>query len=83
MPRAGWVKPEIDQRLSDHIPIGVLTGLFPPDIVDRVVKETGRGERRQRLLPVRVVVYYMLIDRLGVALSLDPPSDPGEVTAGS
>jgi hypothetical protein len=39
MPRAGWVKPETDQRLSDHISIGVLTRVFPPDLVDRVVKE--------------------------------------------
>lgn len=60
MPRAGWVKPETDQRLSDHISIGVLTGVFPPDVVDRVVKESGRTEQRQRLLPARVVVYYVL-----------------------
>ncbi|MGH3261352.1 MAG: IS4 family transposase [Trebonia sp.] len=60
MPRAGWVKPETDQRLSDHISIGVLTRVFPPELVDRVVAEAGRGERRQRLLPARVVVYYVL-----------------------
>jgi hypothetical protein len=60
MPRAGWVKPETDQRLSDHISIGVLTRVFPPDMVDRVVKETGRTEQRQRLLPARVVVSYVL-----------------------
>ncbi len=60
MPRAGWVKPETDQRLSDHISIGVLTRVFPPDLVDRVVKESGRTEQRQRLLPARVVVYYVL-----------------------
>jgi hypothetical protein len=46
--------------LSDHISIGVLTRVFPPDLVDRVVAETGRGEQRQRLLPARVVVYYVL-----------------------
>lgn len=60
MPRAGWVKPETDQRLSDHISIGVLTGLFPPELVDRVVTEAGRTEQRHRLLPARVVVYYVL-----------------------
>ena len=60
MPRAGWVKPETDQRLSDHISIGVLTRVFPPDLVDRIVKEAGRTEQRQRLLPARVVVYYVL-----------------------
>ncbi|MGH9186738.1 MAG: IS4 family transposase [Acidimicrobiales bacterium] len=60
MPRAGWVKPETDQRLSDHISIGVLTRLFPPELVDRVVAEAGRTEVRHRLLPARVVVYYVL-----------------------
>ncbi len=60
MPRAGWVKPQSDQRLSDHISIGVLTRVFPPELVDRVVAEAGRTERRQRLLPARVVVYYVL-----------------------
>ena len=60
MPRAGWVKPATDQRLSDHISIGVLTRVFPPELVDAVVAEAGRGERRSRLLPARVVVYYVL-----------------------
>ena len=60
MPRAGWVKPQSDQRLSDHISIGVLTRVFPPELVDRVVSEAGRSERRSRLLPARVVVYYVL-----------------------
>jgi transposase IS4-like protein len=60
VPRAGWVKPATDQRLSDHISIGVLTRVFPPELVDRVVAQTGRGEQRQRLLPARVVVYYVL-----------------------
>ena len=60
VPRAGWVKPATDQRLSDHISIGVLTRVFPPELVDVVVAEAGRGERRQRLLPARVVVYYVL-----------------------
>lgn len=60
MPRSGWVKPASDQRLSDHISIGVLTRVFPPELVDGVVAEAGRRERRQRLLPARVVVYYVL-----------------------
>ncbi len=60
MPRSGWVKPESDQRLSDHISIGVLTRVFPPELVDRVVVEAGRVEQRHRLLPARVVVYYVL-----------------------
>lgn len=60
MPRAGWVKPRTDQRLSDHISIGVLTRVFPPQLVDRVVADAGRTEVRHRLLPARVVVYYVL-----------------------
>lgn len=46
--------------MSDHISIGVLTRVFPPELVDRVVAEAGRGEQRHRLLPARVVVYYVL-----------------------
>jgi hypothetical protein len=60
VPRSGWVKPASEQRLSDHISVGVLTRVFPPGLVDRVVGEVGRGERRHRLLPARVVVYYVL-----------------------
>jgi len=60
VPRSGWVKPATDQRLSDHISIGVLTRVFPPELVDRVVAEAGRVEQRHRLLPARVVVYYVL-----------------------
>lgn len=60
VPRAGWVKPQSDQRLSDHISVGVLTRVFPPGLVDEVIAEAGRAERRARLLPARVVVYYVL-----------------------
>jgi hypothetical protein len=60
MPRAGWVTPASDRSLSDHISIGVLTRVFPPALVDAVVAQAGRGERRARLLPARVVVYYVL-----------------------
>jgi hypothetical protein len=60
VPRSGQVKPPSDRRLSDHISIGVLTRVFPPELVDGVVAEAGRTERRHRLLPARVVVYYVL-----------------------
>jgi hypothetical protein len=60
VPRAGQLKPPTDSRLTDHISIGVLTRVFPPELVDLVVAEAGRRERRQRLLPARVVVYYVL-----------------------
>jgi hypothetical protein len=54
------VKPQTDQRLSDHVSVGVLTRVFPPELVDRVVAGAGRVEVRHRLLPARVVVYYVL-----------------------
>jgi hypothetical protein len=54
------VKPESDQRLSDHISLGVLTRVFAPEVVDEILEECGRLERRHRLLPARVVVYYVL-----------------------
>lgn len=38
----------------------MLTRVFPPELVDAVVGEAGRAERRKRLLPARVVVYYVL-----------------------
>ncbi|MGH9654766.1 MAG: IS4 family transposase [Bryobacteraceae bacterium] len=60
MPRAGQRKPLSDSRLTDHVSIGVLTRVFPPELVDGVVAEAGRREQRQRLLPARVVVYYVL-----------------------
>jgi hypothetical protein len=46
--------------LSDHISLGVLTRVFPPDLVDLVLADCGRVEVRHRLLPARVVVYYVL-----------------------
>lgn len=60
MPRAGWVKPQDDQRLTDHVALGVLTRVFPPALVDEVLEATGRVEQRSRLLPARLVVYYVL-----------------------
>ncbi|GAA2620273.1 IS4 family transposase [Streptomyces axinellae] len=60
MPRAGQVKPDTDERLSDRIAVGLLTRTFPPELVDRVVAECGREGRRSRLLPPRVVVYFVL-----------------------
>ena len=47
-------------RLTDRISIGVLTKLFPRDLVDEVIAATGSREKRSRLLPSHVVVYYVL-----------------------
>jgi hypothetical protein len=47
-------------RLTDHIAIGVLSGLIHRDIADDVINECGKREQRSRLLPAHVVVYYVL-----------------------
>jgi len=38
----------------------VLTRAFPPDLVDEVIGATGTREVRRRLLPARLVVYFVL-----------------------
>ncbi|MGB7979611.1 MAG: IS4 family transposase [Candidatus Nanopelagicales bacterium] len=60
MPRAGWVKPETDRRLSDLVSVGVLTRVFPPELVDEVVAGAGRTEQRHRSLPARVMAYFSI-----------------------
>ena len=47
-------------RLTDRIGIGVLTRLVSRDAVDEVLAETGRREKRSRLLPAHVVVYFVI-----------------------
>jgi hypothetical protein len=46
--------------ITDRIALGALTSTFPPELVDQVVGQTGRAEQRRRLLPARVVVYFVL-----------------------
>jgi len=60
MPRAGWVKPETDRRLSDLVSVGVLTRVFPPELVDEVIADVGRTEQRHRSLPARVMAYFSI-----------------------
>ena len=60
MPRAGQVKGSDEERLTDRIAVGVLTSTFPPALVDEVIEASGRAEKRHRLLPARVVVYFTL-----------------------
>jgi len=67
MPRAGWVKPESDRRLSDVVSVGLVAKVFPPDVVDEVIAEVGRTEQRRRALPARSVAYFAM----GMALHSD------------
>src|SRR5437763_497161 len=60
-------------RLSDHVTLGVLTATIPAAMIDTVLAETGRQSRRQRQLPARLVVYYVM------ALALYAQASYGEV----
>jgi transposase IS4-like protein/DDE family transposase len=42
------------------VSIGALTKTFPPELVDQVVRTTDTREVRRRLLPARLVVYFVL-----------------------
>jgi hypothetical protein len=53
--------------LSDLVSVGVLTRVFPPDLVDEVVAESGRTQLRHRALPARVMTYFAI----GMALFSD------------
>jgi hypothetical protein len=46
--------------LPDRVSVGALTRAFPPELVDRVVDATDVRELRRRLLPARLVVYFVL-----------------------
>lgn len=46
---------------ADKLSIGVLTRTAPRVLVDEVVASTERREKRRRLLPSRVVVYFVMV----------------------
>ena len=60
-------------RISDHVTLGVLTATVPAATIDAVLADTGRQSRRQRQLPARLVVYYVM------ALALYAQASYGEV----
>jgi hypothetical protein len=49
-----------DGWLPDRVSVGALTRMFPPDLVDAIVEVTDTREVRRRLLPARLVVYFVL-----------------------
>jgi hypothetical protein len=60
-------------RISDHVTLGVLTATVPAALIDAVLADTGRQSRRQRQLPARLMVYYV------IALALYAQASYGEV----
>src|SRR5664279_3649084 len=47
-------------RLSDYLCLGVVSRVYRRDLVDEVIAETRSREKRTRLLPARLVVYYVI-----------------------
>src|SRR5918993_1444243 len=60
-------------RLSDHISLGVIARVVPPERVRQVLAETGKASERERDLPAQVMVYY------AIALALYMGSSTREV----
>ena len=60
-------------RLVDRVGLGVLASQFPDVLIERVIEETGRRERRSRDLPAALMVRYVL------ALALFPSDGYDEV----
>lgn len=62
MPRPGQGKrsadASLDVRLTDKISLGVLADVVPRDLIEDVLNETGKREKRTRLLPAHVVVRF-------------------------
>jgi len=49
-----------DGWLPDRISVGVLTRVFTPELVDAAVADAGAREQRRRLLPARLMMYFVL-----------------------
>src|SRR5665811_1902357 len=60
MPRTGWRKSESDRRLPDLVSVGLLMKVFPAEVVDAVITECDRTEKRRRSLPARSMVYFAM-----------------------
>lgn len=50
----------VSRRFTDHFPIGILAECIPRDDVDTAVDMAGRREQRTRLLPARIMVYFVI-----------------------
>lgn len=51
---------EAAESIADRVAVTMLTRAFPAELVDAVLSATGRTQMRVRLLPSRVVVYFVL-----------------------
>src|ERR1035437_5901719 len=73
MPRTGWRKAESDRRLPDLVSVGLLTKVFPAEVVDAVITQCGRTEQRRRSLPARSMAHFAM----GMALHCEGSYEDG------
>jgi hypothetical protein len=59
------------QWLGEHVTLGVLARFVPADVVDAVLRDTGRPAWRARQLLPRVMVYYVMALTLYARASYD------------
>jgi hypothetical protein len=59
------------QRLNEHLTLGVLARFVPADMVDAVLRDTGRQNWRARQLLPRLMVYYVMALTLYAHASYD------------
>jgi hypothetical protein len=59
------------QCLGEHVTLGVLARFVPADVVDAVLRDTGRVAWRARQLLPRVMVYYVMALTLYARASYD------------
>src|SRR3974377_1447166 len=60
MPRAGQQAREDAGGLEDRISVGVLARAYPRAVVDEVIAAAGARERRRRVLPAWLTLYFTL-----------------------
>ncbi|GAA2030003.1 hypothetical protein GCM10009839_32030 [Catenulispora yoronensis] len=60
MDDSGSEDPSGSGEMAERLAIGLITWAFPAGHVDLVLAATGRTQQRKRLLPARVVVYFVL-----------------------
>lgn len=61
MPYYGQRKQREGIKLTEIISLGALARIIPAAIVDKALETYGGKEKRSRLLPARVMVYYIIL----------------------
>jgi hypothetical protein len=59
MPRGPVLLPK-GKSISDDVTIGVLVRSVPAPLIDQVLTETNRHSERERALPARFMIYFIM-----------------------